>query len=294
MDIKLKSPQMKGIKGWLNSRPLSMEELRGKTVLVYFWTYSCQNSLRTIPAINRWHRRYSRKGLVVIGVHSPEFDFEKEPKNVERMVKELGICHLVALDSDRRTWDSFDNEYYPAQYLVNSDGYIAEVHFGEADMGDMEKAIQKELGVKGKLVDEPLHSYMFDQSVDTYCGFERNQGLGSGLIDVRNQGSKYVDPGQHERDVIYPEGSWSQEKECLELLKPPGAISYRFYAREVYVVMGPARKSAKAEVHVDGKKKGIKVDFPKSYAIFKSKRYADRELRMVFRGKVKIYAFSFA
>jgi len=294
MDIKVKAPPFRGITGWINSKPLTMEDLKGKVVLVDFWTYSCANSLRNIPTIIKWHKKYSRKGLVVIGVHSPEFGFEKEPKNVRAMVKELRIGYPVALDGDKRTWDSFENEYYPAQYLINSDGYISEVHFGETDIRDMEEAIQKELGVRGKLVDEPIHSYMFDQSVDTYCGFEKSTGLGSGLIRVKDKGCKYVDPGEHEKGLVYPEGSWSQERECLELMKPPGSISYRFYAREVGVVMGPSKKSAKAEVTIDGKRKQLKVDFPRMYTVFRSKRYGERELRIVFRGNVRVYSFCFA
>lgn len=293
-DIKVRAPDFEGIKAWINTKPLTMEKLKGKVVLVDFWTYTCINCIRSLPHLKEWHKRYAKKGLVIVGVHSPEFEFEKKPENVKKAVRKFGIRYPVAVDSDKRTWDAFDNEYWPAKFLIDRKGYVVDVHFGEGRYAETERMIQEQLGIARKPGKDVYLGYMPDQSPETYAGFARSYGLGSGLVCDKRGCTRYVDPGEYVRDTIYPDGEWIQEKEYLELKKAPGRIAYRFYAREVNIVMAPVKKPVKADIYVNGKKtKSIKVDGPKMYNVFKSKSYTEKELGVRFHGKVRVYAYTF-
>ncbi len=293
-DLKVMSPEIKGIKAWINSKPLTIEKLKGKVVLVDFWTYTCINCIRSLPYLKQWHSKYAKKGLVIIGVHSPEFGFEKKVENVKKAVKEFGIKYPVAVDSDKATWDSFDNEYWPAKYLIDKEGYIADIHFGEGNYTAMEKSIQQQLGISQRPGKEEYPGYMPDQSPETYAGFARNFGLGSGLVCDKRGCNVYVDSGRHERNTIYPDGWWVQEREYLELKKPPGRMAYRFYARQTNMVMAPVSKPVKADVYINNKKtKSIRIDAPSMYTVFTSKKYQERELSVRFHGKVRVFAYTF-
>jgi thiol-disulfide isomerase/thioredoxin len=291
---RVRAPNFTGIKAWINSKPLELEKLKGKVVLVDFWTFSCINCIRSIPFLKKWHDKYSSKGLVIVGVASPEFVFEGEPGNVKEAAKQLGIVYPIAVDSNMKTWQAYDNHYWPAKYLIDKDGFIAYVHFGEGSYSETEMAIQKELGVKKAVEKENFPGYLFDQSPETYAGFGRNFGLGSGLVCDKNGCNVYVDPGDHVMNVIYPHGEWVQEKEYLELKKNIGVLSFKFNAREANLVMEPVGKPVDAEIYINEKKVGeIKVDSAIMYSVYKDKKYGDRELKIVFKGKVKVYAFTF-
>jgi thiol-disulfide isomerase/thioredoxin len=142
-------PDLDGAIGWLNSAPLNSKSLHGKVVLVDFWTYTCINSLRPLPYVKSWAAKYKEAGLTVIGVHTPEFSFEKERRNVENAVRDLNVTYPVAIDSDYRIWQAFNNEYWPAQYLIDGKGRIRYHHFGEGDYGDFERIIQELLRENG-------------------------------------------------------------------------------------------------------------------------------------------------
>jgi thiol-disulfide isomerase/thioredoxin len=292
--LRFRAPEFAGIKAWINSGPLTMDGLKGKVVLVDFWTYTCINCTRSIPYLKRWHERYSKKGLVVVGVHSPEFGFEGDVENVRRAVKELGIGYPVAADSERESWDAFTNQYWPAKYLIDKEGDVQYVHFGEGGYAQTEARIQELLGIDEKLGKEEFAGYAFDQSPETYAGFGANDGLGSGLACDDSGCDRYVDSGEHDRDVIYPDGEWVQEKDFLELTKAPGKIGYRFNARQVNVVVEPLEKGASAEVLIDGKNpQKITLDAPRAYTVFQDKKYLEGELSIAFKGKVRIYTFTF-
>jgi len=292
-DVKVKAAELRGIKGWINSKPLSLEELKGKVVLVDFWTYTCINCLRSLPYLKRWHEKYAKKGLVIIGVHSPEFTFEKDVENVKKAVKELGIEYPVALDSDMKTWHAYDNHYWPAKFIIDREGFVQFVHFGEGNYAQTEMVLQILLGTKMKPEKEEHLSYMFDQSRETYTGFTRNFGLGSGLACDDKGCNIYIDPGDHASNIIYPHGQWTQESEYLELKKTPGKLSYRFNAREVNMIMEPLGK-AKADIFINEKKtRTIEIDAPGMYTIFTDKKYGERELSVIFHGKVRVYAYTF-
>jgi thiol-disulfide isomerase/thioredoxin len=294
LGFKVIAPDFKGIKAWLNTKPLTMGKLKGKVVLVEFWTYTCINCLRSIPFLKRMRKKYGKKGLVVIGVHSPEFSFEEDLKNVEKAVKDLKIQYPVAVDSDMETWRTFDNIYWPAKYIIDKEGYIVDVNFGEGHYQKTEAVIQELLGISKKLEDEPERTYTITQSPETYTGFIRNNGLGSGLVCGKDGCDRYVDFGDHEPNVIYPDGQWEQRKSCLELIKAPGKLNYLFYARQVNLIMEPVGKKVKADILIDGKKtESISVDKPTIYTVYQEKDYAEHELSIIFKGKVKVYAYTF-
>src|SRR5271157_1434118 len=127
----VRAKEFQGISAWINSKPLTLEKLRGKAVLLDFWTFNCINCIRTLPYLSKWHEKYAKNGLIIIGIHTPEFDFEKNAEDVKRAVKKFGIGYPVALDNDMKTWSAYDNQYWPAKYLIDKDGYISYVHFGE-------------------------------------------------------------------------------------------------------------------------------------------------------------------
>ena len=193
------APDFAGIDGWLNSTPLTMQELRGKVVLIDFWTYSCINCLRTLPHVEAWYRMYRKDGLVVVGVHTPEFAFEHVPSNVRAAVKRLGVRYPVALDNDYGTWNAYGNQYWPAKYLIDRNGHIRYAHFGEGNYDVTEENIRSLLG-------EKLASPASDRLRDlTPTGpLTPESYLGYGRID-RFTGSKLV-PGQA-GDVRLPAGA---------------------------------------------------------------------------------------
>jgi thiol-disulfide isomerase/thioredoxin len=291
--FKILAPEFKGIKTWINSKPLKIADLKDKVVLIEFWTHSCKNCRKSMEYLKKWHGKYSKKGLVIIAVHSPEFDFEKKPENVKRIVKENKLKYPIALDSEHKTWNAFENKYWPAKYII-ADGFVEYVHFGEGNYEYTEKAIQGFLGVSGPVEKEKFPGYMPDQSPDTYTGFARNAGLGSGLVSDKKGRDFWVMPKEISPNVVYPEGGWEQEKDYLVLKHPPGKITYRFNARKANIVIVPVGKSVKADIFIDfKKKKTMTITSPDMYNVFKSRKYAYRDLGIVFKGKVKVYCFTF-
>ncbi|MCI0503505.1 redoxin domain-containing protein [Candidatus Micrarchaeota archaeon] len=292
--LRIKAPGFPGIKAWYNSEPLTVEDLRGKAVLVDFWTYTCINCIRSMPHLQRWHEKYSKKGLVIIGVHSPEFKFEGDVRNIERAVKDIGIKYPVAADSGRETWNAFSNMYWPAEFLIDKEGYVQYVHFGEGGYAETERKIQGLLGISGETEKEEIPGYLFDQSPETYAGFGANLGLGSGLACDKSGCDRYVDGGEHDRNVIYPDGEWVQMEDYLELKGARGRISYKFNARQANVVIEPLEKGCDALVLLDGKEAGkLKLDNPGMYTVYQEKDYSEKDLSLEFSGKVRVYAFTF-
>jgi thiol-disulfide isomerase/thioredoxin len=233
---------------WLNSEPLTAEGLRGKVVLVDFWTYSCVNWLRTLPYVRAWAERYRDHGLIVIGAHTPEFSFEHDLDNVRRAVAELDVPYPVVIDNDFDIWQSFDNHFWPAVFLVDQDGSVRFHHFGEEAYAETEQAIQELLGLGDEdpvTVDAGGRSEAADwetlRSSETYVGFAR----GLRRIDPR-----YDAPGLNRWSL---DGDWNVGAESAVLDAAGGSITYRFAGRDVNLVMGPpAGGSARFTVHLDG------------------------------------------
>ena len=258
-------PSLAGATGWLNSPPLTRESLRGKVVLVDFWTYSCINCLRTLPYVKRWYETYKDHGLVVIGVHAPEFAFERDPDNVRRATGELGITYPVAIDDDYAIWRGFSNQYWPAHYFIDAGGRIRAHHFGEGDYAGSERMIRelltqagyKDLPPAGAPATaagiEAAPDMAHVSSEETYIGYRRADGFHSpgGFADDRPK--SYVLPTTLELNAWGLLGLWSVDPEKAVLDAAPGKIEFRFLARDLHLVLGPAGdKPVRFRVRLDG------------------------------------------
>ncbi len=246
-------PEIRGITEWINSEPLTLQGLRGKVVLIDFWTFSCINCIRTQPYLNAWYDAYKGDGLVIIGVHAPEFEFEKKTDNVRRAVQDEKIAYPVALDNDYATWSAFDNHYWPAKYLINQEGAIVWTHFGEGAYDEAEHEIQKLLGKDTELAKNDTHgsAVRVGQTAETYLGYERGRNFA-------NQSDFRADAQTRYTLAPVSEGSWSLGGAWTigasgSTADEDGAVlRMGFSAKEVYLVMnGPA--GAKATLKVNGK-----------------------------------------
>jgi cytochrome c biogenesis protein CcdA/thiol-disulfide isomerase/thioredoxin len=245
-------PSLDGAVGWLNSPPLTPQGLRGKVVLVDFWTYSCINCLRTLPYVTAWNVKYHDHGLVVIGVHSPEFAFERDPGNVAQAVKMLGITYPVALDSNLTIWQAFANEYWPAEYLIDANGNVRSQHFGEGDYAASETAIQKLLveagnaNVPGGTVNPQaggaeLAADNSDMaSPETYVGYDRAQNFASPQALTPDIATQYTLPAAPALNDWGLQGEWKDGGQVAVLNAAPGQVLFRFHARDLHLVLGPA------------------------------------------------------
>jgi thiol-disulfide isomerase/thioredoxin len=245
-------PDLGGAIGWLNSAPLNGKSLRGKVVLVDFWTYTCINSLRPLPYVKSWAAKYKEAGLAVIGVHTPEFSFEKERGNVENAVRDLNVTYPVAIDSNYRIWQAFNNEYWPAQYLIDGKGRIRYHHFGEGDYGEFEHVIQELLrengavglnettvDVHGDGVEAPPGNDV--QSPETYIGYGEAHGFASPERLHRESRSTYSPPAAPGLNQWGLGGSWNVQSESAALETAPGKVVLRFHARDLHMVIGPTK-----------------------------------------------------
>jgi cytochrome c biogenesis protein CcdA/thiol-disulfide isomerase/thioredoxin len=247
----LQAPPLAGATQWLNSPPLSMEALRGKVVLVDFWTYSCINCLRTLPYLEAWDAKYRSQGLVIIGVHAPEFAFEKNIANVERAVRELGVKYPVAIDNQYAIWNAYHNEYWPAHYLIDAQGRIRDEHFGEGAYQETELMIQALLkeAYRGMLVKTgyvQVHGTGVtvaadddvERSPETYLGYARQRNFVSTDAIRQDVPARYTAPRSLRPDHWALSGTWQIGRESLVLQQAGGAISYRFRGRDLHLVLG--------------------------------------------------------
>lgn len=247
-------PEFVGIEGWINSPPLTKKDLQGKVVLIDFWTYSCINCLRTLPHLKQWYSQYKDQGFVIIGIHSPEFDFEKKPENVKKGVEKFGIPYPIALDSQMKTWDIYNNYAWPAHYFVDYRGRIRYKHFGEGKYEESEKVIRELLaeipqnknksqifppiGLKTEQAQTPDFSQIL--SFETYLGSDRR--------------THFIPNAQN---LLLNEwsltGDWKTESERIILQSTPGSILFRFHAAKANLVLHPANAPIEAIVKIDGK-----------------------------------------
>ena len=262
-------PPLDGATQWLNGPPLTREALRGKVVLVDFWTYSCINCLRSLPYVRAWADKYRDHGLVVIGVHAPEFAFEKEPANVARAVKELGVDYPVALDNDYAIWKGFDNEYWPAHYFVDARGRIRAHHFGEGEYAQGEDVIRQllaEAGYKdlpggyvqpGATGAEAAGSGDARRSPETYVGYARAEGFAGGAV-AHDEPWDYRAPAAPALNQWTLDGRWTVHDENAALERAGGRIAYRFRGRDLHLVLGPGGDGGpvRFRVRIDGRPPG--------------------------------------
>jgi len=249
------APEFVGIKDWINSAPLTMAGLRGKVVLVDFWTYSCINCVRTLPYITQWDAKYRDKGLVIIGVHSPEFEFEKKLDNVKAATEKYGIHYPVALDSNLQTWSNFNNRYWPAHYLIDKDGRVVYTHFGEGHYDVTENNIRALLGLGSEKTEaaEPSRG-SFMQTPETYLGYQRGQNFASEEGVAHDAASHYSFPDALLLNQWALSGDWKVGGENIAVAKAGAALRLNFISRKVFLVLGTENgKPVHVRVLLNGK-----------------------------------------
>jgi len=263
-------PPLDGASQWLNSPPLTRAGLKGKVVLIDFWTYSCINCIRALPYVEEWARRYGPQGLVVIGVHTPEFAFEKQPSNVERAIKTFGVTYPVAMDNDYSIWQAFNNNSWPAHYFVDAKGDVRYVHLGEGEYDKSEQVIRTLLAerngapVTGALVGkagtgvQAATSFSDTYSPETYIGYGRAERFSSLGDPQKDRIAAYTPAGSLGPDRWALAGSWKVEKEEATAAAPGDKILFRFRARDLHMVLGPSAdgKPVRFRITVDGQPPG--------------------------------------
>jgi len=257
---------LSGGTGWINSPPLTAKQLKGKVVLVDFWDYSCINCIRAIPYIRAWAEKYKDSGLVVIGVHTPEFDIEKQMPNVQKAVTKFGITYPVVLDNNQAIWDAFHNQYWPAHYFIDAKGKVRYEHFGEGEYDQSERWIQ-ELLQEANAKPMPASSVSVHgqgaqaaadtstvRSPETYIGYARADHFTSPGGIKRDKEQLYTPPTHPRLNEWGLEGNWADHAQAAVLMSSQGSIVFRFHARDLHLVLGPASdgKPVRFRVTIDG------------------------------------------
>jgi len=259
-----KAPELVGIASYLNTTPEELrKKIEGKVVLYDIWTYSCINCVRTLPYITAWDDKYSEQGLLVIGIHSPEFEFEKDPENVKIAIEKYGIGYPVVLDNDMETWKAFENKYWPRKYIADHEGYLRYDHIGEGGYQETEKVIQKlleersnSLGIQmtpaSSLVDVEEFQHSLFRTPELYFGYKfaqnRNQ-LGSEEGFQPGKIISYSEPESVDLHKFYPIGDWKNHDDSMELISETGTIKLLYNAKEVNIV---TENNADLEILLDG------------------------------------------
>lgn len=316
LDKKKNAPEIEyeNDKFWINSVPLNLDKLKGKVVLLDFWTYSCINCVRTLPVLKRIWEKYKGKRFMLIGIHTPEFEFEKEIGNVKYAVKKYEINYPILSDPSRDNWENYGNTYWPRCALINSEGEIVFEHIGESGYEEVEREIVKELSKLREVSSdfEPLPEQKknppYGLSKETYAGKLRNEGIGSGIACVKEGCNEYVDNGSYTGGVIYLQGMWKQHKEYLEYLGQDykGWIAYRYHAKEVNVVLSGVgiaevlynnfpvmeKDAGKDIIFADGKS-FVKLEGADMYNLLKHPGYESGLLTIKPFNEMKVYAYTF-
>lgn len=301
------APELRGIKGWLNTKPLSLKDLRGKVALLDFWTYSCINCIRTIPHLEAWYEKYKGNEFVILGVHSPEFDFEKKIENVAGAIKKYGITYPVALDSEHETWNAFGNQYWPAHYLIDADGNIRYRSFGEGHYAETESAIQNLLLEANLLtldkiteIKEPPADADF-KSIETpeiYLGYARINNAGNIDPDTKPDSPHvFTEPTNLSPNRFYLVGTWIIRREASELTGKNGKIIIRYKSGKVNIVAETERtKEIHLKIFLDGKLKGeTLVSSPRLYNLIDEAgdyNWHTLEIRIPDSG-LRVFTFTF-
>lgn len=314
------APDLKGISNYINTEPVTLANFEGKVVLVDFWTYSCINCIRTIPYLNAWHEKYSDDGLVIIGVHTPEFDFEKNPDNVKAAVSKFGIKYAVAQDNDRETWKAYENRYWPRKYLVDDEGYIRYDHIGEGSYAETEKVIQSLLQERaanlGMTVDIDTSTAKPQDAQDVNFSRVNTPELYFGYQYARAQlgNPEGFNPGQtvtyaldDDTEIvpnrIYLSGDWENRADSMKLKSQTGKIVLEYSAKAVNIVAGGSgtvhvAEDGKPLAEATGKHVGedgsFEVDGQQLYNLVSHSSYGEHRLVIDIVGEgFEIYTFTF-
>ncbi|MDQ5842016.1 MAG: thioredoxin family protein [Thermoproteota archaeon] len=315
------APELTKITGFINSKPITLADLRGKVVLVDFWTYSCINCIRTIPYLNAWYEKYADKGLVIVGVHTPEFEFEKDYNNVQAAVEKFNIKYPVAQDNEKGTWDAYDNRYWPRKYLIDADGYIRYDHIGEGAYAETEKVIQSLLAERPQYnsanitIDQSISNPESSQSVnfdrintpELYFGYQYSRApLGNTEGYRPDQIVNYTLPDNTKvvPNRIYLAGEWKNNADHMELQSQVGYIVLSYSAKAVNIVAG-----GKGELHIledsspldysirgtDVSEDGtVKIDGQRLYNVVEHGDYGNHQVAIKVAGRgFQIYTFTF-
>jgi cytochrome c biogenesis protein CcdA/thiol-disulfide isomerase/thioredoxin len=286
------APNFKGITNWFNSKPLSIEQLRGRVVLVDFWTYSCINCLRTLPHLKAWWREYHPAGLEIVGVHTPEFGFESVPHNVASATKQLGVTWPVALDPKDETWNAYRNQYWPAEYLIDKSGHIRHEHPGEGEYDRTEALIRQLLGEHGAPRAELADMTPTEVTTpETYLGYGRLLANYVGSKPVPGQTAQYTAPKVVARNGWALAGAWKIGKEQTTAVRN-ARLALHFRAKDVYLVMGG---QGRVRVSLDGHAlETIRVrGISRLYTVVSAMDLLDAQLRLSFTPGISVYSFTF-
>ncbi|MBD3167977.1 MAG: phytase [candidate division Zixibacteria bacterium] len=324
----IKAPEIDS-KSWFNTEPLKLKKLKGKLVLVDFWDYTCVNCLRTLPYLKLWHERYADKGLVIIGVHAPEYEFARKENNAAEAVRALGIEYPVVLDNEYETWEKYANRYLPQKYLIDSYGYINHEQIGEGGYRKMEERIQQLLReidynmelppVAGALreIDQP-GAICYESTPELYLGY-RKARIGSMPELVFGKSEEYTAPEQFEEGFVFLNGLWNVQDEYVKHARKTDVhddyIGLKYRASEVNMVVSPGEENGynryKAYVTLDGDyltpdeagddieyghdgETYIIVDTPRLYNLVNSSRYGENVLKVHFKNEgLEVYSFTF-
>ena len=314
-----KAPDLVGIAHYLNTTPEELAQvIEGKVVLYDIWTYSCINCIRTLPYITAWDDKYADQGLLIIGIHSPEFEFEKVPENVQMSIEKHGINYPVVMDNDMETWQAFENRYWPRKYIADHEGYIRYDHIGEGGYQETEKIIQQlikersdALGIQmnsaSSLVDIEEFEHTLFRTPELYFGYyfaqNRNQ-LGSEEGFQPEKIATYQEPDKIELHKFYPTGTWKNHKDSMELISETGEIKLLYNAKEVNIVTA---NNAELEIYLDGEPLStqyaghditseniLSVSEPGLYNIVTSEDSASNIMEIKVKGKgFQIFTFTF-
>lgn len=303
---------------WFNTEPLTLASLRGKVVLLDIWTYSCINCIRTLPYVTSWYEKYKDAGFVIIGVHTPEFDFEKEPFNVRQAIAKYGITYPVMQDNDRATWRALHNQYWPRHYLIDIDGFIRDDHIGEGGYEETELAIQDLLKEKNERMNEHMD---VDKPITRPAGAVDIGQVGTpelylGALTRRHTGGNpegyalgsvfdYAAPDTFEPNIPYVSGNWKNNEDNLELVDTDGSVYLTYYAKNVNIVAG-ASSGSTIDVYLDGTKLPADsygfdvvdgtatIKLQQLYSLVNTPNSGAHQLELTIKGQgFKIYTFTF-
>ncbi len=308
---KFKAPEFTGINNWLNTEsPLTMNDLKGKVVLVDFWTYTCINCIRTLPYVTAWYEKYKDQGLVVVGVHTPEFAFEKETSNVQNALEMYKINYPVAQDNDYKTWQAYNNRYWPAHYLIDANGYIRKVHFGEGGYAEMESAIQTLLAEAGNTQQQEIADInelpKYQTTPETYLGLARMERFTSNELPVKGVAKYSYDQTIGQDEFAYS-GIWNLSNEYAQTSQEDAELILAYKGQKVFLVMSPVSENQLVEVYLDDKLISaenagsdvvngiVTINRDGLYELVNTQTAAKTHLlKLIFKGSgIKVFAFTF-
>jgi cytochrome c biogenesis protein CcdA/thiol-disulfide isomerase/thioredoxin len=290
---------------WFNSKPLTLAELKGKVVIVDFWTYTCINCQRTFPYIKEWWKKYQDKGLVIIGVHSPEFEFEKDKNNLAQAIKDFKLTYPIVQDNDFSTWRTYDNHYWPAKYIIDKDGYIRYTHFGEGEYDKTEEVIQellKETGISKLSPPNNPTSKTYGRTPETYLGYGRLDHFSSPEQIRQNMSASYTSPTSLPENTFSLNGKWTINEEYA-IPEKGSELTFNFDAKEVFLVMKTTGKPSQITVYLDDKIQNfgedningeVTVNSDKLYKLIFLPTPGKHILRLEFKdANAQLFAFTF-